>query len=192
MRKPDPLPGTSDGPVRKKRSSAAAVMTSASYKPISSSSTNAMDIDTDIEPRSSLESTSQLPRQILPDLPLRGANGYIDPDSFPIPMPRPGSAAAMYSPGPPTRTTGSTTSGVSTASTASSPVRTPKKKKSRPALSDNESDGGEADAEYIGGGMGGAGGWVNMEGRRKALPKRSAAAAAVAAIEDIRRHSMAI
>ena len=192
MRKPDPPPGGIEAPARKKRSSAAAVMTSSQHKPISSSSTNVIDDDTDIEPRSPLEVPTGIPASTLVLLPLRGANGYINPEDFPMPVPRPGSAAAMYSPGPPTRTTGSTTSGASTSSGTSSSVTTLKKKKSRPRLSDDESDGGEADAEYMGGGPGAAGSWVNVEGRRKALPKRSAAAAAVAAIEDIRRHSMAI
>ncbi|KJA15189.1 hypothetical protein HYPSUDRAFT_72222 [Hypholoma sublateritium FD-334 SS-4] len=189
MRKPDPPPGGIEAPARKKRSSAAAVMSSSLYKPLPSPSTNAMDNDTDVEPRSSLEGPALAP---LVSLPLRGTNGYINPEDFPIPVPRPGSAAAMYSPGPPTRTTGSTTSGASTSSGTSSSVTTLKKKKSRPQLSDDESDGGEADAEYVGGGSGATGSWVNVEGRRKALPKRSAAAAAVAAIEDIRRHSMVI
>lgn len=73
-----------------------------------------------------------------------------------------------------------------------------KKKKSRPQLmmsdEEDESDGAEADAEYVGSRKSStdSGSWINVEGRRKAVPKRSAATAAVAAIEDIRRHSMAI
>ena len=81
-----------------------------------------------------------------------------------------------------------------------------RRKKSRPRMvlsdeEDGDSDGAEADAEYVGssgggggggGGGKGAGSWLNVEGRRKALPKRSAAAAAVAALENIRRHSVAI
>ena len=72
-----------------------------------------------------------------------------------------------------------------------------KKSQPRLVLSDEENgenNGAEADAEYVGGGSGakGAGAWVNVEGRRRALPKRTAATAAVAAIEDIRRHSTAI
>ncbi|KDR82140.1 hypothetical protein GALMADRAFT_135503 [Galerina marginata CBS 339.88] len=198
MRKPDPPPGITE-PQRKKRSSAAAVMMESFYKPTSSSSIgndvgHNQDADTDARP--SLEMPP-----IPVALPLRGAAGnYINPELFPLPPSRPGSAAAMYSPGPPTRTTGSTTSGSTiTASSSSSSTSTAativKRKKSRPQLilSDDESDGAEADAEYIGDGGGkGASSWVNVEGRRKALPKRSAATAAVAALEDIRRHSMAI
>jgi len=214
MRKPDPPPGSAAEPVRKKRSSAAAVMTG--YKPPSSllsmDGGGVDDADVDIEARSSLE----MPPPVLPllpptthasaSLPLRGMNGgYINPELFPLPPSRPGSAAAMYSPGPPTRTTGSTMSdGSSFTSNSAANTAVVKRKKSRPwmVLSDEEdgvSDGAEADAEYVGssggGGSGGgkdAGSWVNMEGRRKALPKRSAAAAAVAALEDIRWHSMAI
>jgi len=176
-----------------------------SYGPPSSSSAfgfdGAIDADVDTEARSSLE---MAPGPLLPPtttaLPLRGMNGdYINPELFPLPASRPGSAAAMYSPGPPMRTTGeSSTSGGSSSSNSNGTTTNTalKRKKSRPRhiLSDEEnegeSDGAEADAEYVGGG--GAGTWVNVEGRRKALPKRSAAAAAVAALEDIRRHSMAI
>lgn len=194
MRKPDPPPGPAE-PTRKKRSSAAAVMSSMNYKPVSSFSSSSpptVDNDVDSQPQSPLGIPSLPQTQIIPVLPLRGANGYINPENFPLPPSRPGSAAAMYSPGPPTRTTGSTTSGTSTSSSSSSSLL--KKKKSRALLSDDDSDGAEADAEYMGGGGGASpvGSWVNMEGRRKGLPKRSAAAAAVAAIEDIRRHSMAI
>ena len=213
MRKPDPPPGSAAEPVRKKRSSAAAVMTG--YKPPSSllnMDGGGVDADVDTEARSSLEMSPPIP-PLLPTtthssalLPLRGMNGgYINPELFPLPPSRPGSAAAMYSPGPPTRTTGSTTSDGSSSTSNSATATAVKRKKSRPrmVLSDDEdgdSDGAEADAEYVGssggggggGGGKGAGSWVNVEGRRKALPKRSAAAAAVAALEDIRRHSMAI
>ena len=204
MRKPDPPPGSAAEPVRKKRSSAAAVMTG--YKPPSSSLLNmdgGVDADVDTEARSSLEMPPVPP--LLPtthvSLPLRGMNGgYINPELFPLPASRPGSAAAMYSPGPPTRTTGSTTSdGSSSTSNSATNTAAVKRKKSRPRMvlsdeEDGDSNGAEADAEYVGssGGGKGAGSWVNVEGRRKALPKRSAAAAAVAALEDIRRHSMAI
>lgn len=156
-----------------------------------------IDADVDTEARSSLEMPPVPPTTHA--LPLRAVNGgYINPELFPLPASRPGSAAAMYSPGPPTRTTGSTTSDGSS-STSNSTSTAVKRKKSRPRLmpSDEEhgeSDGAEADAEYVGGSGGGkgTGSWVNVEGRRKAVPKRSAATAAVAAIEDIRRHSMAI
>ena len=207
MRKPDPAPGSAAEPGRKKRSSAAAVMTAGNTAYKSPSSLDSLlgfdggvDADVDTEARSSLEMppVSPLPAATH-TLPLRGMNGgYINPELFPLPASRPGSAAAMYSPGPPTRTTGSTTSDGSS-STSNSTGTAVKRKKSRPRLvlsdeENGESDGAEADAEYVGGSGGGkgAGSWVNVEGRRKALPKRSAATAAVAAIEDIRRHSMAI
>ncbi|KAH9483493.1 hypothetical protein JR316_0002961 [Psilocybe cubensis] len=207
MRKPDNVPGLTE-PVRKKRSSAAAVMTSTSYKPPSSSSSTGNDVDQDdIDEENILVSSSVGVHPAPIPLPLRGTSGnYINPEHFPLPPSRPGSAAAMYSPGPPTRTTGSTTSGVSVTSSCSISTSssnatniTVKKKRSRPqisALSDEESDGAEADEEYLGSGASskvtGSGAWVNVEGRRKALPKRSAATAAVAAMEDIRRHSMII
>ena len=208
MRKPDPLE-SGDHPKAKKRSSAAAVMTTTSYK-----SPDAMDVgndaDADTEARSSIEAAPPPPPSFSGLVPasavpfqLRAANGdYINPELFPLPPSRPGSAAAMYSPGPPTRTTGSTassssTSTINTTMAASSPSETIKRKKSRPQvlLSDSESDGADADEEYVGG-RGSSGSsvpsdWVNVGGRRKALPKRNAAVVAVTAIEDIRRHSLA-
>jgi len=199
MRKPDPQPGTE--PPRKKRSSAAAVMSTSSQRPASTSSTatdDIIDMANDTEKR-----TTQEDSLLQPVLPLRGINGsYIDPETFAMPSSRPGSAAAMYFPGPPTRTTGSTTSSSSSSAAPSSVVSTNgiKRPKSRPQLpfSEEDSDGAEADAEYIGSGhmsSGSNSGWgnVNMEsGRRRGVPKRSAAAAAVVALEDIRRHSMAL
>ena len=209
MRKPDPL-DSDDHPKAKKRSSAAAVMTTTAYK-----SPDVMDMgneaDADTETRSSLEAAPPPPS--LPGLvptsaalfQLRGTNGdYINPELFPLPPSRPGSAAAMYSPGPPTRTTGSTASSSSTstinttaAAAPTSPSQAIKRKKSRPQvlLSDSDSDGADADEEYVGGkgssGSSGPSDWVNVGGRRKALPKRNAAVVAVTAIEDIRRHSLA-
>lgn len=211
MRKPD-TPDSGDHPKAKKRSSAAAVMTTTTYK-----SPDAMDMgneaDADTEARSSLEVAPPPPPSLSELVPasgapfqLRGANGdYINPELFPLPPSRPGSAAAMYSPGPPTRTTGSTASSSSStstinttaAATSSSPSQAIKRKKSRPQvlLSDSDSDGADADEEYVGGrggsGSSGPSDWVNVGGRRKALPKRNAAVVAVTAIEDIRRHSLA-
>lgn len=203
MRKPDPA-GSSDPSRPKKRSSAAAVMSTTTDK-----SPDVMDTgneaDADTEARSSLE-VAPAPTPPLLGFPLRGANGdYINPEFFPLPASRPGSAAAMYSPGPPTRTTDSTTSSSSTnttntaattASSSSSSSQDAKRKRSRPqiVLGDSDSDGAEADAEYAGGSSGsgsGSSNWVNVEGRRKALPKRNAAVVAVTVIEDIRRHSLA-
>ena len=213
MRKPDAAPGSSDPPKPKKRSSAAAVMSTTADKQ-SGGMNMGNEVDTDTEVRSSLEVAPPplsgfAPASVAPLL-LRGANGnYINPELFPLPPSRPGSAAAMYSPGPPTRTSGSTTSLSSTNTTSTAATATPtspsssssqaiKQKKSRPQLllSDSDSDGADADAEYVGGrgssGSGsGSGNWVNVEGRRKALPKRNAAVVAVTAIEDIRRHSLA-
>lgn len=211
MRKPDPS-DSSDPPRPRKRSSAAAVMSATAYKP-----PDVLDMgneaDADTEARSSLEVAPAPPPSLSGLVPasatpflLRGVNGdHINPELFPLPPSRPGSAAAMYSPGPPTRTTGSTTSSSSTntanataGAASSSPSQAIKRKKSRPhvLLSDSDSDGANADAEYVGGrgssGSGsGSGNWVNIEGRRKALPKRNAAVVAVTAIEDIRRHSLA-
>ena len=210
MRKPDPL-DSDDHPKAKKRSSAAAVMSTASYKsPDVTEMGNEADADT--EARSSIEIALPPPSLLSGLVPasgspfqLRGANGdYINPELFPLPPSRPGSTAAMYSPGPPTRTTGSTASSSSSstinstaAATSTSPSQAIKRKKSRPQilLSDSESDGADADEEYVGGrgssGSSGPSDWVNVGGRRKALPKRNAAVVAVTAIEDIRRHSLA-
>lgn len=199
MRKPD-LPLSSE-PSRRKRSSAAAVMmvhTSLPSSLVASETINAAANET---------MTSSLDYgQCHETFPLKGVNGdYIDPDNFPIPDSRPGSAAAMYSPGPPTRTTGSTASSSSAttagssssaaAITAASGSTAMKRKKSRPQLhlSDEDSDGADADAEYVSGNSSAGAGWGNVNidsGRRRGLPKRSAAGAAVAALEDIRRHSM--
>ena len=207
MRKPDPHNSGDHPPKAKKRSSAAAVMTTTSYKP-----PDVMDMgneaDADTEARSSLEGAPPSLSGLVPasaaPFQLRGANGdYINPELFPLPPSRPGSAAAMYSPGPPTQTTGSTTSSSSTstinttaAAASSSPSQAIKRRKSRPQvlLSDSDSDGADADEEYVGGrgssGSSGPSDWVNVGGRRKALPKRNAAVVAVTAIEDIRRHSL--
>ena len=125
----------------------------------------------------------------------------IDPEKFPIPPSRPGSAAAMYSPGPPSRTTGSTTSSQSTTTVASSTSGTgtaESRLRTQLLISNDDSDGADADSEYGNGGRISTSSsivWSNVNvdsGRRRGVPKRSAAAAAVAALEDIRRHSMAI
>jgi hypothetical protein len=165
------------------------------------------EVDVDTEARLSLE----VPPVPLPSLSglvpssgapfvLCGINGdHINPELFPLPPSCPGSAVAMYSSGLPTWTTGSTTSLSSTNTTSvtaaiisSSPSQAMKRKKSRlqALLSDSDSDGKDADAEYVGGraslGSGsGSSNWVNIEGRRKVLPKRNAAVVAVTAIEDI-------
>jgi hypothetical protein len=199
MRKPDPGPGSE--PPRRKRSSAARNST---HKPSSSSSTASdapqgaiVDADTGaVHP-------SQTPQTTLP---LRSSDGnQIDPENFPIPPSRPGSAAAMYSPGPPSRTTGSTTSSqssttASSTSTSGTGTAEPSQYRSRPQLvaSGDDSDGAYADSEYGNGGHTSSSGsiaWSNVNvdsGRRRGLPKRTAATAAVAAMEDIRRHSMVI
>lgn len=217
MRKPDPIPGssesTSSGSSRtagKKRSSAAAVM--AAYRPAADGN----DADNDTEARSSLE-CARPPPLPLPSsskteamLPLRAMNGgYINPELFPLPASRPGSAAAMYSPGPPPRAGGSTTASSSGSSTTSTGVSL-RRKKSKPQIyfdSDDEvgeSDGAEADGEYVPGGGSKRGGssWVNVnvEGRKKSATKRSAGGgakqdyvhAAHAQELDMRRHSMAV
>jgi hypothetical protein len=65
-------------------------------------------------------------------------------------------------------------------------------------MSDDGSDGADADSEYGHGGhvsSSSATAWLNVNvdcGRRRGPPKRTAATAAVAALEDIRRHSMVI
>lgn len=206
MRKPDPQPGSESS--QKKRSSAAAVMSTAIHKSLPLSSMDVEGVNTaasETETTSSLDCAQSLDYK---PLPLRGVNGnYINPENFPIPDSRPGSAAAMYSPSPPTRTTGSTTSSssVTTADSSSSVVVSAgsteiKRKMSRPQLhlSDGDSDGADADAEYVSSNSGHSSGpaaWGNMNidsVRRRGLPRRSAASAAVAALEDIRRHSMVV
>ena len=121
------------------------------YKPPSSSSSlldfdGGIDADMDTEAHSSLEMSPVPP---LPStthaLPLRGMNGgYINPELFPLPPSRPGSALAMYSPGPPTRTTGSTTSDTSS-TTSNSTTAAIKQKKSRPRLVLSDEENGESD-----------------------------------------------
>jgi len=75
---------------------------------------------------------------------------------------------------------------------SSSPSQAIKRKKSRPQvlLSDSDSDGADADEEYVAGrrssGSSGPSDWINVGGRRKTSPKRNAAVVAVTAIEDIR------
>ena len=216
MRKPDPIPGSSESTssgsskaTGKKRSSAAALM--AAYRPAADGN----DADNDTEARSSLECARPPP---LPSsskteamLPLRAMNGgYINPELFPLPASRPGSAAAMYSPGPPPRGGGSTTASSSGSSTTSTGISL-RRKKSKPQIyfdSDDEigeSDGAEADGEYVpGGGLKrGGSSWVNVnvEGRKKGATKRSAGGggtkqeyvhAAHAQEVDMRRHSMAV
>ena len=200
MRKPDPPSGSE--PPRRKRSSAART----SIHKLSSSSSTTTDAPqvANVDSDTGATQPSQPPQLTLP---LRAANGSrIDPEDFPIPPSRPGSAAAMYSPGPPSRTTGSTTSSQSTATTASSSSTSGtgtaelSQFKLRPQLlvSNDDSDGADADSEYGSGGhISGSNSiaWSNVNvdsGRRRGLPKRTAATAAVAALEDIRRHSMVI
>lgn len=218
MRKPDPMTGSSESTssgsssktTGKKRSSAAAVM--AAYRPAADGN----EADNDTEARSSLE-CARPPPPPLPSsskteamLPLRAMNGgYINPELFPLPASRPGSAAAMYSPGPPPRGGGSTTASSSGSSTTSAGISL-RRQKSKPQIyfdSDDdvgESDGAEADGEYVPGGGAKRGGssWVNVnvEGRKKGATKRSAGGgakqeyvhAAHAQEVDMRRHSMAV
>lgn len=129
-------------------------------------------------------------------LPMRS-----DAENFPILTSRPGSAAAMYSPGPGSTTSSqSTTTVASSSSTSVTGTTESRQHKSRPQLpiSDDDSDGTNADSEFGNGGhisSSSSNTWSNVNidsGRRKGLPKRSAATAAVAALEDIRRHSMIV
>lgn len=137
------------------------------------------EADNDTEARSSLE------------LPLRANNGnYINPEMFPLPPSRPGSAVPAFSPTPSIRSMTTSSSSVATAV---------KRKKSRPqiVLDDDESDGAQADAEY-GGGRGSSstssgGGWVNIEGRRRAAaPSAGSVRRSGVALDDERRHSLAV
>ncbi|KAF9009695.1 hypothetical protein BDQ17DRAFT_1323225 [Cyathus striatus] len=159
MRKPDPAPGGET--IKKKRTSAAAIMVPSS----SSSSRKQLEQDGDegeeTEARSSLEQ---------PALPLRNARGgFVDPELFPLPPSRPSSSiAGSYSPGPPAKLSSASSSSGSSGGSLS--VR---KRKSRPQLTPNEedeSDGAEADGEYVPPGQRGA--WINTEGRRKAVSVR--------------------
>ncbi|KAF8061815.1 hypothetical protein FPV67DRAFT_297670 [Lyophyllum atratum] len=146
----------------KKRASAAAVL---------STFDNGNDADNDTEARSSLE------------LPLRVNGNTINPEMFPLPPSRPGSVTSLFSPTPAARPS-------SSSSSSSAAATSVKRKKSRPlVLDDDESDGAQADAEY-GVGSGGAGGWVNVEGRRRAAVgggKRT-----MVVLDDPRRHSMVV
>lgn len=191
MRKPDPPPGSE--PMRRKRSSVARTST---HKPSSSSSTATdppQDVVIEDDPR-----TAQFSQASQTTMPSNGDR--IDTENFPISSSRPGSAAAMYSPGPPTRTTGSTSSLQSTTTAASSStsgtglVELIQRSRSRIVVSDDDSEGADADSEHGKGGHIGSNplAWSNVNSRRRGLPKRTAATAAVAALEDIRRHSMVI
>ncbi|KAG6872690.1 hypothetical protein C0995_007572 [Termitomyces sp. Mi166 len=109
------------------------------------------------------------------ELPLRMNGTPIHPESFPLPPSRPTSSASIItSPLPPRSSV--------------------KRKKSRPILEDNNSDGAEADAEY---GDPTNPLWVNVDGRRRAASSNGSASTSGGskwsiAHDDPRRHSMAV
>ncbi|KAG6840047.1 hypothetical protein C0991_009393 [Blastosporella zonata] len=104
------------------------------------------------------------------ELPLRMNGTAIDPESFPLPPSRPTSAASLFSPPPPRSSV--------------------KRKKSRPVMEDEESDGDQADAEV---GLGGMNTWVNVDARRRVGTSGSGSVGRErGALDDSRRHSMAV
>ncbi|KAG6835284.1 hypothetical protein H0H93_003143, partial [Arthromyces matolae] len=102
------------------------------------------------------------------ELPLRVNGTPMNPESFPLPPSRPASAVPT-DPSPPRSSV--------------------KRKKSRPVLEDEDSDGAQADAEF---GVGSINMWVNVEGRRRTAGSSGSSKRSLAAHDDPRRHSMAV
>ncbi|KAH0584667.1 hypothetical protein J132_03192 [Termitomyces sp. J132] len=127
--------------------------------------------DTGIDADNDTEARSSL------ELPLRSNGTTIHPESLPLPPSRPTSSISMItSPSPPRSSV--------------------KRKKSRPILENDDSDGAEADAEY---GVPGNPLWVNVDGRRRAVGSSGMSSGAstsskrvIVALEDPRRHSMTV
>ncbi|KAG6878812.1 hypothetical protein C0992_007525 [Termitomyces sp. T32_za158] len=106
------------------------------------------------------------------ELPSRMKSIPIHPESLPLPPSRPTSSISMVISPPPPRL----------------PV---KRKKSRPVLEDGDSDGAEADAEYVGP-MNPL--WINVAGRRRATGGGTSGGSKgnTVAFDDPRRHSLAV
>lgn len=177
MRKPDPPPGA-EPPRTKKRSSAAAIMTT-TYPKVPEPPP-----PLDVEPGSRTSG----------EFALRNAqDDAINPELYPLPPSRP-QTAMYHSPLPPPRSSG-TSSSSSSSGAATGSVR---RKKSKPLIEseDEESDGAQADGEYIPNGRSST--WVNIEGRPRKTGERTKKSSIVMLgqtrreLVDERRHSMAV
>ncbi|KAG6827311.1 hypothetical protein H0H92_012359 [Tricholoma furcatifolium] len=106
------------------------------------------------------------------EIPLRMNANPINPESLPLPPSRPPSAASLFSPPPAQRSS-------------------VKRKKSRPVLDDEDSDGAQADAEY---GVGNT--WANVDVRRRGTGSGTSGTSSnkrgITTLDDPRRHSMAV
>ncbi|KAF7777724.1 hypothetical protein Agabi119p4_3796 [Agaricus bisporus var. burnettii] len=148
MRKPDPPPGT-ELPRLKKRSSAAAVLTALHAK------LPEPPLPGDFEPTSRSSGEFQA----------RNTQGdAMHPEDYPLPPSRPQSAL-YHSPVPPHSSPSRTSASSSSSGAASAGMV--RRKKSKPIVEsdDEESDGAQADAEFIPSGR--LSGWINTEGRQK-------------------------
>ncbi|KXN83409.1 hypothetical protein AN958_01458 [Leucoagaricus sp. SymC.cos] len=183
MRKPDPLPDTEPPSRPKKRSSAAAVLSTTSYPKV---------------PEPPLP-TEPLERRLSGELLQRNAQGdIIHPELYALPLSRP---STSHSPLPPPKTSG-TSSSSSSSGVGSGSSGSVRRKKSTPLVEDEEgeeeSDGAQADAEYVPSGRLGLSAWVNMEGRsRRSTTKKNSSGLLMLGetrreLVDERRHSMAI
>ncbi|KAF9445767.1 hypothetical protein P691DRAFT_762207 [Macrolepiota fuliginosa MF-IS2] len=178
MRKPDPPPGT-EPPRPKKRSSAAAIMSTATYPKVP-------------EPAPLLDGDP--PRRSSGEFLFRDTQGdAINPELYPLPPSRP-QTAMYHSPIPPPRSSGTSSSSSSSGAVTGSLRR----QKSKPLVESEgeESDGAQADGEYIPGGRLSA--WVNVEGRTRKTGERTKKSGIVMLgdtrreLVDERRHSMAV
>lgn len=183
MRKPDPPLGTE--PSRKKRSSAAAIMTAASYPQIP-------------EPPPPIDSDSAGRRSSGEFLQRNTYGDLVEPEFYPLPPSRP-HTATYHSPIPPPPRNSGTSSSSSSSGAATGATGSVRRKKSRPIVDEDgeDSDGAQADAEYIPGGRSSV--FVNLEGRARKVGDRTKKNSGIVMLGDTRRelvderrHSMAV
>lgn len=197
MRKPDP-PGV-EPPTRKKRSSAAAVMIT-TYPQVPEPPPSVTNIDREApERRSSGEFFS------------RSISDSLNPEMRPLPPSRPSSSTGMtyhsFDSQSVASRAGNNGNGTTASSSYAGAVLSLRRKKSKPVEvddEDGESDGADADGEYVP--PRGSSPWVNTEGRgsRKSVSERSKknpstdvemmaqSGARRDLTDDSRRHSMAV
>jgi hypothetical protein len=180
MRKPDPPPGA-EVPRPKKRSSAAAALTALHAK----------------LPEPPLPGDSEPTGRYSGEFLVRNHQGdVIHPEDYPLPPSRPQSAlyhSPLPPPPPPSRTISSSSSGAATTGVV-------RRKKSKPLVEtdEEESDGAQADAEFIPSGR--LSGWINVEGRQRKSGERERSKKTSLVmlgetkreLVDERRHSMAV
>lgn len=184
MRKPDPPPGPE--PSRKKRSSAAAIMTTASYPKVP-------------EPPPPIDSDSAGRRSSGEFLQRNASGDLVEPEFYPLPPSRPHTATTYHSPIPPPPRTSGTSSSSSSSGAATGATGSVRRKQSRSIVDedDEDSDGAQADAEYIPGGRSSV--FVNLEGRARKAGDRTKKNSGIVMLGetrrelvDERRHSMAV